>query len=296
MRQNYQLSCESTVDMPFSYVDGRGLSVLFYSYTVDGVEYVDDMGRDSQALPRFYQFIADGKVPKTSQVNTYTYCEYFRALLAKGDVFHIAFGSGMTPSVNNAREAAEMMRQEFPDRKLVVVDSYCSSSGYGLFVDEAADQWDNGATMDELQKWCDDHCMIMHHQIFTTDIQYFRRSGRMSGPTATIASILNICPILRLNIDGRIIAYDKVRGKKAAMKKIVDEVERFALDGTDYHKKIFLSHANVPEDAAEVRQMLLDRFPHVEEVRIHDIGTIIAAHCGPGTVAVYFWGKEPRPE
>ena len=95
MRQNYQLSCESTVDMPFSYVDGRGLSVLFYSYTVDGVEYVDDMGRDSQALPRFYQFIADGKVPKTSQVNTYTYCEYFRALLAKGDVFHIAFGSGI---------------------------------------------------------------------------------------------------------------------------------------------------------------------------------------------------------
>lgn len=296
MRQNYQLSCESTVDMPFSYAARRGWQVLFYTYTVDGVEYVDDMGRDSLALPRFYQYIAEGKVPRTSQVNTYTYCEYFRKLLAKGDVFHIAFGSGMTPSVHNAREAAAILRQEFPQRKLTVVDSYCSSSGYGLFVDEAADLWDGGASMEELQQWCDDHCRMMHHQFFTTDIQYFRRSGRMSGPTATIASILNICPILRLNIDGRIIAYDKVRGKRAAMQKTVDEIARLAEDGVNYAGKIFLSHANVPEDAAEMRRMLLERFPHAAEVRIHDIGTIIAAHCGPGTVSVYYWGQAPRPE
>lgn len=296
MRQNYQLSCESTVDMPFSYVNGRGLSVLFYNYTVDGREYTDDMLRDPEALPRFYQFIADGKVPKTSQVNTYTYCEYFRGLLEKGDVFHIAFGSGMTPSVFNALEAAQMMKEEFPNRRLVVIDSYCSSSGYGMFVDEAADQWDSGATMDELQKWCEDHCMIMHHQFFTTDIQYFRRSGRMSGPTATIASILNICPILRLNITGHIIAYDKVRGKKAAMKRTVDEAVKQARDGADYDGKMFISHANAPADAAELKEMLAQVFPRVKEIRIYDIGTIIAAHCGPGTVAVYFWGADKRPD
>ena len=295
MTKKYQLSCESTVDMPYSVVHGRGIPVLFYSYSVDGVDYADDMCRDPDALKRFYQFIADGKVPKTSQINVFQYYEYFRGLLPQGDVLHINFGSGMTPSVNNAVEAAKQLREEFPDRRVVVVDSLCSSSGYGMLVDFAADRWEAGMELDELVRWLEETRNHVHHQFFTSDIQYFRRSGRMSGPAAAIATILNICPILRINAEGRIIAYSKVRGKKAAIRTTVEAMERNALGGLAYDDKCFISHANAPQEAEELRLLVEERFPQLKgKIRTFDIGTIIASHCGPGTVALYFLGSD-RP-
>ena len=295
MQHDYLLSCESTVDMPYSYVNGRGLNVLFYSYSVDGKEYPDDMERDPEALGRFYGFIADGKVPSTSQINTFAYTDYFRELLKQGDVLHIAFGSGMTPSVNNAYEAAEQLKTEFPDRRLIVIDSYCSSSGYGLLVDSAADLWDEGKSMDEVADWTRGQAKKIHHQFFTSELQYFKRSGRMSGPAATIATILNICPIMRLNNAGRIIAYDKVRGKKAAVRRTLDEIEATAVGGKDYSGKMFLCNANVRADAEELARAIRERFPKITDLRIFNIGTIIASHCGPGTVAAFYFGCE-RPE
>lgn len=109
MQSSFILSCESTVDLPYTYVQSRSISVLFYSYSVDGEEYPDDMGRDPDALPRFYGFLKDGKIPSTSQINLYKYEEYFDKLLREGDVLHIAFGSGMTPSVTNAKATAEKL-------------------------------------------------------------------------------------------------------------------------------------------------------------------------------------------
>ena len=110
MNGQFVLSCESTVDLPYSYVSGRDIPVLFYSYLVDGKEYVDDMGRDPQALPGFYAMLNAGHMPSTSQLNTYQYLEFFDALAQQGDVLHVAFGSGMTASVKNAWEAAEEIR------------------------------------------------------------------------------------------------------------------------------------------------------------------------------------------
>ena len=295
MTKKYQLSCESTVDMPYAAVHERGIPVLLYSYSVDGTDYADDMCRDPEALKRFYQFIADGKIPKTSQINVFQYCEYFRSLLPQGDVLHINFGSGMTPSVNNAFEAAKQMKEEFPDRRVVVVDSLCSSSGYGMLVDFAADRWEAGMELDELVRWLEENRNHVHHQFFTSDIQYFRRSGRMSGPATAIATILNICPILRINAEGRIIAYGKVRGKKAAIRTTVEAMEQNALGGLAYDDKCFISHANAPQEAEELRLLAEERFPQLKgRIRTFDIGTIIASHCGPGTVALYFMGTD-RP-
>ena len=209
----YILSCESTVDLPYSYVTQRGLPVLFYSYLVDGKEYPDDMGRDPAALPRFYGFLREGKLPSTSQINVFRYVDFFEPLLQKGDVLHIAFGSGMTPSVQNALEAADLLRPKYPGRKLCIVDSLCSSSGYGLLVDGAADLRDQGASLEAVEQWALANRDQVHHQFFSTDLKYFKRSGRVSGAAATIGSILSICPIMRLDDAGRIIAYDKVRGK-----------------------------------------------------------------------------------
>ena len=287
---DYLLSCESTVDLPFSYVDGRGISVLFYTYTVDGVEYPDDMLRDPEALPNFYKILED-KLPTTSQINLYQYVDYFEKLLQQGDVLHIAFGSGMTQSVNNAWAAAEELRAEYPDRKLVVIDSLCSSSGYGLLVDSAADLRDEGLSLEEVEAWTMAHRQLVHHQFFSTDLTHFRRSGRMSGPAATLGAILGICPIMRLDDLGRIYAYDKVRGKKKAIQTTVDTMEKHAIGGRDYADKCFICHSNCPDTAEQTRDAVSERFPNIKgDIRICDIGTIIAGHCGPGTVAVFFYG------
>lgn len=297
MMSHFQLSCESTVDLPYSYISGRDISVLFYSYAVDGQEYVDDMGRDPEALPRFYQFLADGKLPSTSQLNEYQYIDFFEPLLQKGDLLHIAFGSGMTNSVSNAFLAAEQLREKYPDRRLVVIDSLCSSSGYGMLVDGAADMRDAGKSMEETEAWVTENRRKVHHQFFSTDLKYFRRSGRVSGAAATVGTILNICPIMRLDDAGRIIAYDKVRGRKNAIARTVDTMEKHAQGGAAYAGKCFICHSNSLENALLTKQAVAERFPHIDgDIRICDIGTIIAAHSGPGTVAVFFFGDERTPE
>ena len=138
MERKFTLSCCSTVDLPYSYMQSRDIPVLFYTYVVDGQEYVDDMGRDPEALPRFYRFLEAGKLPQTSQINVGTYLDFFEAQLEKGDLLHIAFTSGQSGSVHNAVAAAKLLQEKYPDKKLVVIDSLCSSSGYGLLVDAAA--------------------------------------------------------------------------------------------------------------------------------------------------------------
>ena len=293
MQNSFILSCESTVDLPFSYVDGRGIPVLFYSYIIDGKEYTDDMGRDPDALNRFYGFISNGKIPKTTQINTYSYLDFLRPLLEKGDVLHIAFGSGMTNSVANAFEAAEMLREEFPERKLIVLDSFCSSSGYGMLVDFAADFRDEGKSIEETAEWIEAHAKNIHHQFFTVDLQYFKRSGRVSGPAATIATILNICPTMRLNKAGQIIAYGKVRGRTAAIGETVKMMAAHAVGGTSYNNKCYICNSNCLDSAIALKEEIEKKFPALKSnIRICDIGTIIASHCGPGTVAVFFLGDE----
>ncbi len=293
MAEPFILSCESTVDLPYSYVNGRNMPVLFYPYTVDGQEYMDDMGRDPEALPRFYSLLEEGKIPTTSQLNLQTYLDFFGTLLPKGDVLHIAFGSGMTNSVANAIQAAEQLKEKYPERKLVVIDSLCSSSGYGLLVDTAADMRDDGKSLEEIANWVRQNCNKVHHQFYSVDLKYFRRSGRMSGAAATVAAILNICPIMRLNSAGKIIAYDKVRGRKNAIRRTVDTMEEHAQGGRNYSGKCFICHSNSLEDAEQTKIAVKERFPNISgDIRICDIGTIIASHCGPGTVAVFFYGDE----
>ncbi len=289
---SYILSCESTVDMPFARVDARGIPVLFYSYTVNGNEYPDNMDRDPEAFERFYEFLQT-EIPSTSQINEFKYIDFFSELLEKGDVIHLTFGSGMTTSIQGALAAADKLRGKYPDRKLIVLDTLCSSSGYGLLVDGAADLRDQGKTIDEVAEWVKEMRGKVHHEFFSTDLKYFRKSGRMSGGAATVATILNICPILRLDAAGKIIAYDKVRGKKNAINYILGKMASHAIDGENYSGKVFISHSNVIEDAMDTKKAIESRFKNIDgEVQIFNIGTIIASHTGPGTVAVFYFGDE----
>ncbi len=293
MNCDFIISCESTVDMPYEQIAKRGIPVLFYSYMVDGVEYPDDMGRNPEALPGFYRFLQEGKMPTTSQLNEFQYESFFEPLLQRGDVLHIAFGSGMTGSVRNAQRAAQTLGEKYPQRKLIVIDSLCSSSGYGLLVELAADMRDRGCSMEEIRIWVEQNKGRIHHQFFSTDLTYFRRSGRISGPAAMLGAVLNICPIMRLDDTGHIIAYDKVRGKKRAIARTVQTMEQHAENGASYSGKCCICHANCLTDALELQSAIREHFPEIhEEIKIYDIGTIIASHCGPGTVAVFFLGDE----
>lgn len=289
---SFILSCESTVDMPFSVINARGIPVLFYSYTAGGKEYEDDMGRDPDGMTKFYQLL-ENEIPTTSQLNEYQYFNFFKKLLEKGDVLHIAFGSGMTTSIQGAEAAALKLRKQFPERKLIVIDSLCSSSGYGMLVDGAADLKDTGASIEEVAAWTEMARHRIHHEFYSVDLTYFRRSGRMSGAAATVASILNICPILRLDSKGKIIAYDKVRGKRNALNYILNQMQAHATDGENYSGKVFICHSNTLEDAKATKKAIEARFKKIQgEIQIFDIGTVIARHTGPGTIAVFFFGDK----
>ena len=293
--RNFILSCCSTVDLPYDYMESRQIPVLSYTYMVDGVEHVDDMGRDPDSRPRFYQMLAQGKLPQTSQINVARYTAFFEELLQRGDVLHLAFTSGQSSSVNNAYAAAEDLRAKYPDRKLVVVDSLCSSSGYGLLVDTVADLRDNGATLEEAEAWVLANRNKVHHQFFSSNMTQFHRTGRVSGATAAVATVLNICPIMRLDAAGAIKAYDKVRGKKRAVAVTVDAVAAHAQGGTGYDQRMWVCHSECPEDAQMLIDALETRFPKERgRIRLCNIGPVIGSHSGTGTVAVFFLGDE-RP-
>lgn len=297
MVNHFALSCCSTVDVPYHYLESRRIPVLFYTYVVDDVTYVDDMGRDPKALPHFYELLAAGKLPQTSQINVAQYMEFFEELLKKGgDVLHLGFTSGQSGSINNAFLAADLLKEKYPDQRLLVVDTLCSSSGYGMLVDTVADMRDAGVSLDEAYQWVMDNRNRVHHQFFSTDMTQFRRTGRVSGAAAAIATVLNICPLMRLDSRGAIKAYDKVRGRHKALEATVDAMEQHAQGGREYDQRCWLCHSQCPELAQQMVDALEERFPHVKgKIRIFDIGTIIGSHAGPGTVAVFFYGDE-RPE
>lgn len=295
MRQ-FILSCESTVDLPYSYLEKRQLPVLFYTYNVNGTEYTDDLGKDPDSLPRFYRMLAAGAIPTTSQINTFTYKEFFKGLLKDGDLIHVTLSSGITGSYHNAVAAAEELRAEFPDRKISVIDSLGACSGYGMLVEIAADMRDEGKTFDETEKWLLDNRNHLHYQFYSITMDYFKRSGRVSGPAAAIATILNICPLMRFNAEGRIIAYEKVRGIKNVIRRTAEEMAAHAYDGKDYNGRCYIAHANCIDAAEELKKMVLKDFHNLkrDDILIFDIGTIITSHTGPGTLALFFFGDERK--
>ena len=292
MERKFILSCGSTVDLPFKDCQARDIPVIFYTYVVDGKEYIDDMGRDPQALPHFYEMLKAGHLPHTSQVNTQSYIDFFDDLLEKGDVLHIAFGTGLSSSAANAKAAAQEVAARHPQRRIRVVDSLAASSGYGMLVDMVADLRDNGATLDEAADWAEANKLHINHQFFSTDLTHLRRNGRVSGAAAFLGTVLGICPIMHLNAEGRIIAYDKVRGKGNAVKETLRVMTERAEGGTQYDGRCYICHSNSLETAQRLSDAVMQTFPNVKNVRICDIGTIIGSHTGQGTVALFFYGKD----
>lgn len=289
----YKITCCSTADMPASYFEERKIPYVCFHYMMDGVEYPDDLGK-TMPFSQFYQRISDGAEPTTAQVNAQQYMDFFEPFLKEGkDILHFTLSGGISGSVNSANIAKEQMEEKYPDRKVIVIDSLAASSGFGMLVDAAVDNQEQGMSLEENAAWAEENKNKLHHWFFSTDLTSFIRGGRISKVSGFVGQALNICPLMNVNSEGKLIPRSKYRGKKQVIREMVKRMEQHAQGGLEYNGKCFMSCSACEEDARKVVDMVEEKFPNLNgKVRINSIGTVIGAHTGPGTVALFFWGDE----
>ncbi|MGI6711539.1 MAG: DegV family protein [Bacillota bacterium] len=290
---DYVITCCSTADMPYDYFKRRNIPFVCFHYTMDGQEYPDDLGQ-SMPFEEFYARIKAGAMPTTSQVNVGQFIGFFEPYLKEEkDILHISLSSGLSGSYNSACIARDNLLAKYPGRKILIVDSLGASSGYGLLTDMAADMRDDGAAFEEVYAWLEENKLNVHHWFFSTDLTHYKRGGRISAASAAVGTLLNICPLLNMSYDGKLIPRIKIRGKKNVIAEIVHMMEVHAQNGTDYGGKCFISNSACFEDARKVADLIEDRFPRLKSpVMINSVGTVIGAHTGPGTVALFFYGDK----
>lgn len=290
---NYVLSCCSTADLSKEHFEERDIHYICFHYKLDGVDHPDDLG---QTIPfeEFYKKMDEGADTVTSQVNVSEYVEYFSKFLEEGkDILHVSLSTGISGTYNSAMNAALIARERYPERKIYIVDSLGASSGYGLLMDKLADLRDSGMSIDEVRDWTEEHKLNLHHWFFSTDLKFYIKGGRISKTAGTIGTILGICPLLNMDNEGRLIPRAKIRSKRKVIQEIVKRMEENADGGLDYSGKCYISQSACVEDAKEVARLVEERFPKLcGKVEINYVGTTIGSHTGPGTVALFFWGKK----
>lgn len=286
---SYKLITDSTVDMSKKMADGLAIDVLPLLFTIEDNEYKDNFGADMDPH-LFYEKIRAGQMPSTTLINTDRFLTHFRSYLEHGiDIVYIAFSSALSGTCQCALQAADQLREEFPDRKLFVVDSLCASMGEGLLVWEAAKLRDSGLGAAELADWLEKNKKRIVHWFTVDDINHLRRGGRVTAAQALLGSLMKIKPVMHVDDEGRLIPMEKVMGRKKALQTIVDKLaERY--DGTI--KTVFISHGDVPEEAHAVELMIKEKLPEVE-LHTHTVGPVVGSHSGPGTMAVFCFGA-PR--
>lgn len=209
------------------------------------------------------------------------------------DILHVSLSSGISGVLNSANLAKDILQEKYPDRKIYIVDSLSASSGYGLLMDALADLRDAGKTIDEVYEWAEANKLKLQSWFFSTDLTFFIKGGRVTKTAGFVGTVLNICPLLCVDREGKLVPRQKVRTKKMVMEAIVKKMEELAEDGTAYQGKCYISHSACKEDAEAVAKRVEARFPNLDgKVLINNIGTTIGSHTGPGTVALFFWGKE----
>lgn len=291
---SYVLSCCSTVDLPREYLDRRTISYAYFNFHIDGVDGKDDFG---ESLPpaELYAKILAGSEAHTSQVSVGSYVDLFKPTLEAGkDVVHFTLSSGISGTYNSAVTARDLLAEQYPERKIYIVDSLAASAGYGLLVDKLADLRDEGMSAEELVTWAEKHKLELNHWFFSTDLTFFIRGGRISKAAGLVGGMLKICPVMNVAHDGSLAVVEKVRTKKRAANRVVEIMKERALDGLNYSDKVFISNSECLEDAHMVGDAIEEVFLKMNgKVQYSNIGSTIGVHTGPGTVALFYWG-EPR--
>ena len=287
--ENYILSCCSTMDLRKGWAEERGVNLIYAKFFLEGEEFRDDF-YESISQEKLFERMLSGEKSQTTQVNTEEYIDSFRKYLEQGqDIFHICLSSGVSGTFNSCHIAKDILQEEFPERKIEIVDSLMASSGYGLLVDKACMLKKQGLDMEtlrvELEKWRN----RLHGYFFTSDLRFFIQGGRVSKAAGFIGGLLKICPVLKITEEGKLKPIEKARGKKQAMENILSKMEKEGYLSTE---KCFISHSACPQDAEKLAESIRERFHPEGSIEIFDIGGTIACHTGPGTVACFFFGKE----
>jgi len=290
--ENFILSCRSTTDITKEHLERKNLHYICFHFELDGKEYQDDCG-ESISFDALYQAMLQGADTKTTQLNAAEFEAYFEPFLQQGkDILHVCISSGISGTFNSANIAKANLPARYPDRRILIADSLGGSSGYGLMMDQLADLRDEGLSMDELYAWVEERRLHMHHWFFSSDLTFFVKGGRISKASGFVGNLLNICPLIDVSAEGKLVPRFKIRTKRKVMEAIVHQMELYAEGGLDYNGKCYMSHSLCYEDARKVADMIEARFPKLTgRVEINHIGAAIGCHSGPGTVAIFFWGS-----
>lgn len=284
---DYIVTVNSTVDVPKEWLKERGVPVIPLKYTIDGKTYEDMEGLSPK---EFFEKLRDGKMSTTSQVNPEEAREAMKCFLEEGkDILHLGFSSALSGTCNSMRLAAEDLREEYPDRKIIVVDTLCACMGEALLLYYVLKQKAEGKTIEEAARWAEDYKLHVCHNVTIDDLHHLQRGGRVSKTTAVLGSMVQIKPMIHMDDKGSLQVIGKERGRKKSLNKIVDTaVEQSKGWENDI---IMITHGDCIEDAQYVAKLVQEKMG-IDNILINNIGTVIGSHTGPGVVAVFCMGEK----
>ena len=289
MEQNYVFMTDSDSDLPFHLKEQYDIPVVYMPYALDGKEYFDDLGQmlDHKS---YYDMMRNGAVPVTSALNEATYLDYFEPILKEKDLLFVAFSSKLSCTLQAVYSAREKLLEKYPERKFTVVDTLRISGPMTLLVLKAHEMYRAGKSMDEVAGWLEANKLRAQAYFIVDDLKYLKRGGRISAAAAPVGTMLDLKPIIMEAADGTLTANDKIRGRKKAMAFIVDKMMEFTPDPAE--SPIIVLNADSREDAERVKSQVEQKLPGAN-VLIENVGPVIGAHAGPGTIALCFIGTLP---
>ena len=292
---SYVISCCSSVDLPKDMLIENDIKYIPMHFTLDSKEYKDDLF-ESMSASDFYKAMSEGKETSTSQVNADEYREYFESFLKEGkDILHICLSSGLTGTMNSALNAKNILQEEYPDAKIYLVDSLCASCGYGILALKAAEMRDNMLSIDEAYERIEEEKNNIQQWFFTSDLSYFVKGGRLSAVSGWFGTVLRICPLLEVDLNGKLTPREKCRGKQNAINACFEKMQEFTLGAKDYCGRCFIAHSACPDDAKALENKIVKIFPKLKgKIVTVDVGAIIGSHTGPGTTGLFFEGLKRK--
>lgn len=285
----YIIMTDSNADMPQSLIDELDITVIPMSFTMCDKEYLDYPDHRDMSIQEFYDLQRQGNVSTTAALNPSDITNAMTPFLEQNkDVFYLVFSSGLSTTYRNACLAAEELREQYPDRKIIVVDSLAASMGQGLLTYHCVMQKRAGLSIDELNKWAEENKLNLCHWFTVNDLFHLKRGGRVSAAAAVLGSALSIKPVLHVDDEGHLINVSKVRGRKQSLDELVKHMEETATDTKN--QVVFISHGDSIEDAQYVEKQIKSKM-NVKKVYINHIGPIVGTHSGAGTIALFFMGS-----
>ena len=287
-KREFAIITDSTCDMPESYYAENDVEVVSLGFTMNNVNYAGENGEKLDEKS-FYEQLRGGAMPTTYQVTAEMAKPHLEKYLKEGrDVFILAFSSALSGTAGSFQVAARELKKQYPKRKICVVDSLCASMGEGLLLDYIIKKADGGASIQETVKYAENLKLHICHHFTVDNLFHLKRGGRVSSATAILGSVLKIKPIMHVNNEGKLLAIGKVMGRKKSLSTLVENL--FASSDMTDDDPIFISHGDCMEDVEYVKRLILERRPQ-SKITVHYVGTVIGAHSGAGTLAIFNKGK-----